>query len=214
MAGYRNRQGIPSCGRKRRNELVKTKTLKVASWNVRTLLDNNPNLLRRRTALIAAELACYDIDIAALSETRLPGAGSLTEVGEGYTFFWQGLPSEQHRIHGVGFAVRTSLLSSIPSTPEGINERLITWRIPLAKSQHATLLSAYAPTLPSEEQAKDTFYNCLHEALQRIPPTDKIVLMGDMNTTHGQNSTHGRHERENWFTTPSKGRGTWSSRSR
>ena len=66
-----------------------------------------------------------------------------------------------------------------------INERLITWRIPLAKSQYATLLSVYAPTLPSEEQAKDAFYNCLHETLQSIPTGDKIILMGDMNARVG-----------------------------
>ena len=46
----------------------------------------------RRSALVASELRRYDIDIAALSETRLPDEDSLTEVGEEYTFFWKGLP--------------------------------------------------------------------------------------------------------------------------
>ena len=36
---------------------------------------------RRRTALIACELARYNIDIAGLSETRLPEEGSLVEMG-------------------------------------------------------------------------------------------------------------------------------------
>jgi len=36
-----------------------------------------------RTALIAAELHRYNIDTAALSETRLSDEGSLTEVGGG-----------------------------------------------------------------------------------------------------------------------------------
>ena len=52
----------------------------VASWNVRTLQDTGLGA-RRRTALIACELARYDIDIAALSETRLPDEGSLVETG-------------------------------------------------------------------------------------------------------------------------------------
>ena len=60
----------------------------VASWNVRTLLDTGLGA-RRRTALIACELARYNIDIAALSETRLPDEGSLVETGTGYTFFWR-----------------------------------------------------------------------------------------------------------------------------
>ena len=41
----------------------------------------------RRTALVARELGRYNIDIAALSETRLANEGCLTEVRAGYTFF-------------------------------------------------------------------------------------------------------------------------------
>jgi len=36
---------------------------------------------------VACELSRYDIDIAALSETRLVEEWSLNEVGGGYTFF-------------------------------------------------------------------------------------------------------------------------------
>ena len=57
----------------------------VASWNVRTLQDTGLGA-QRRTVLIACELARYNIDIAALSETRLPDEGSLVEMGTGYTF--------------------------------------------------------------------------------------------------------------------------------
>ena len=44
----------------------------------------------RRTALIALELERYGVDIAALSETRLSGEGSIVEVGAGYTFSGRG----------------------------------------------------------------------------------------------------------------------------
>ena len=48
------------------------------------MIDNtdNPDRPHRRTALIAHELGRFDIDIAALSETRLSGEGSLTEGGK------------------------------------------------------------------------------------------------------------------------------------
>jgi len=95
----------------------------------------------RRTALIAAELHRYNIDIAALSETRLADEGLLTEVGGGYTFFWKGLPADSPRIHGISLAIRTSLLQRLPETPVAIDERLMTLRIPLAKGRHMTLLS-------------------------------------------------------------------------
>ena len=110
--------------------------LKLGTWNIRTLQDpstNDGNRPPRRTAIVANELRRYDIDIAALSETRLPDEDSITEVGEGYTFFWKGLPKESPRIHGVGFAIKTSLLAKLPEGPTGINERLMTWRIPLIK---------------------------------------------------------------------------------
>ena len=42
----------------------------------------------RQTALVAKELSRYDIDIAALSETRFALNDSL--VDNGYTFFWSG----------------------------------------------------------------------------------------------------------------------------
>ena len=46
---------------------------------VRTLLDLNNDRARRRTALIAKELSRYNIDKAALSETRFADAGELHE---------------------------------------------------------------------------------------------------------------------------------------
>src|SRR4029434_7207220 len=80
------------CGRNRRK---KSQNLKLATWNVRTLLDSYGRTERphRRTALMAAELRRYNIDIAALSETRLLDEGSLIEEGSGYTFFSKGYPS-------------------------------------------------------------------------------------------------------------------------
>jgi len=51
----------------------------------RTLLDGD-NRHERRTAVIAHEQARYDIDIAALSETRISGSTQFEEVSAGYTF--------------------------------------------------------------------------------------------------------------------------------
>ena len=64
----------------------------------------------------------------------------------------------------------------------------MTLRIPLEKNHYATLLSVYAPTLPSDSESKDSFYQALHEALLRIPKSDKILLLGDFNAQIGQDS--------------------------
>ena len=94
---YRIQWDHHSCGRNNYN-------LNVATWNVRTLLDNceQSNRRERRTALVSLELKRFKIDIAALQETRRAGTGQLTEHGGGYTFYWQGRPEGQPRMHGVG----------------------------------------------------------------------------------------------------------------
>ena len=74
------------------------------------MLDNaRADRPERRTALVAKELARYNIDIAALSETRRAEKGELTEPGGGYTFFWSGRNTDERREAGVGFAMKTHL---------------------------------------------------------------------------------------------------------
>ena len=50
---------------------------------------------RRRSALVARELARLDIDIAALSEIRFVEKGSLREGEAGCTLFWSGRNKER-----------------------------------------------------------------------------------------------------------------------
>jgi hypothetical protein len=80
--------------------------INVASWNVRTLL-NDTCTDYRRTAVIGRELSRHNIDIAALCETRISGIDQeLVELGAGYTFFTTGKPVTEPRLHGVGFAIK------------------------------------------------------------------------------------------------------------
>ena len=75
------------------------------AWNVRTLLDRDASSRsKRKTTLVARELGKYQIDIAALSETRLAEEGSIAEPKGGYTFFWRGKAKDkdEDRIHAVG----------------------------------------------------------------------------------------------------------------
>ena len=162
-------QGNHTRGRKKYkiNSSIKQSPLVVASLNVCTLHDIGLEA-RRRTALIACELARYNIVIAALSETRLPDEGSLVEIGTGYTFFWSGLPTVARRIRYVGFAVRTELLRSTQESSIAIDERLMTFRLPLAKIRFSTFVSVYSPTLFSSDDVNDRFYDTLYFTLRRI----------------------------------------------
>ena len=94
---------------------------------------------------MAAELNRYNkiIDTAALCETRLADEGSLTEVGDGYTFFWKGLTSDFQRIRGLGFAIRVKSITRLLHNV-AINERLMTLRALLVKSRFMTIICTYA----------------------------------------------------------------------
>ena len=76
-------------------------------------------MMPQRTALITRELACYHIDIYALSETTLT-EGLIAKPKGGNTFFRKGKAENKDRIHGV--AIRTTLLHQLPVLPAYINE--------------------------------------------------------------------------------------------
>ena len=137
MSANRGGLVIQYCGR--------NDTINIRTWNVRTLQDNDKQL-EQRTAIIGRELARYNIGIAALSETRLPNESQLEEKGAGYTFFWIGKPSNDHRQAGVGFSIRTSYLCHIDTPPKGISARLVTMRIRFSGKNYATIVSD-APTM-------------------------------------------------------------------
>ena len=92
-------------------------------------------------------------------------------------------------MHGMGFAIRSTLASKLPEAPVGLNERIMFLRIPLTRNRYATLISCYAPTLTSSEEIKDQFYEQLDNLLASIPRHEKIILLGDFNARVGKNHT-------------------------
>ncbi|XP_061714014.1 uncharacterized protein LOC133522360 [Cydia pomonella] len=136
----------------------------------------------RKAAVISMELHRLNISIAALQETRLPDEGSLREAQ--YTFFWRGKGTDAVREHGVGFAVRSDLLKAIEK-PLGVSERIMMLRVN-TNSGYITLISAYAPTLTSADEAKDRFYEQLHETVRRVKSSDRLYVLGDFNARVGQ----------------------------
>ncbi|BHF67756.1 hypothetical protein SprV_0301078500 [Sparganum proliferum] len=162
-------------------------SLTLAARNVRSLLDNpRSNRPERRTALVPPELARYKVDIAALSETRFSEQGQLEEVGAGYTFFWSGRPRTERRDAGVAFAIRNDIVGRLPSSPQGINDRLMSLRLPLRRGgKFATIISAYAPPMTSPDAARDKFYENLHALLATVSNADKLIVLGDFNARVG-----------------------------
>ena len=155
-----------------------------------TLLDrDDADRPQRKTALVGKELARYNIDIAALSETRLAGKGKLYERGSGYTFFWSGRGSEERREAGVGFAVNTALVGKLAGPPNGVNDRRMTMKLPLSFGRkHLTIISAFAPTMTNLDEVKFKFYEELHSAIAAVPKADKLIILGDFNARVGSDN--------------------------
>ena len=136
----------------------------------------------RKSKAIDLELHRLNVDIAALQETRLLEDGSIRE--RNYTFFWKGKEADHKREHGVGFAVKNSLLGFIEQ-PTGGTERLLKLRLCTAKGV-ATFICAYAPTLKGTSEEKDQFYDELNNILEETPNSDVIYILGDFNARVGK----------------------------
>ncbi|XP_068674690.1 craniofacial development protein 2-like [Montipora foliosa] len=163
-----------------REQAPKHMQLTIGSWNVRTLMENtNTDRPERRTALVARELSRYNIDMAALSETRRAGEGQLTEPTGG-SFFCSGRNEEDRRVAGVGIAIKKRL---------GINERLVTLQVPLKYGRSLTLISVYAPTMTNSNDIKDKFYEDLDATISSVPKPNKLLVLGDFNARVGHDHT-------------------------
>ena len=44
---------------------------------------------------------------------------------------------------------------------------------------HATIVSAYAPTMTNPDEVKDKFCDDLDSVISAAPRTDKLILLGD-----------------------------------
>ncbi|KAK1877051.1 Craniofacial development protein 2 [Dissostichus eleginoides] len=93
-----------------------------------------------------------------------------------------GKAKDEHSTHGVGFAVSNKLVQEF-DTPVGVSERIISLTLKQSASP-IHLICAYAPHT-SEAAVKDQFYESLAGVLNKIPPEDCVMLLGDFNARVG-----------------------------
>jgi exonuclease III len=164
------------------------KQLFIGCWNVRTLLDVGSQSLTIRT------LHEYRVDIACLSEVRLPGTGSrriLVPGAESSYWLYHSGPKDASGQHGVAIAVSANANKALISwTP--VSQRLATARFK-GHPFNISVIAVYAPTLAADSHVKDDFYEHLQAIVNQIPRRDILVIAGDWNARTGPCDDNTRH---------------------
>ena len=92
---------------------------------------------------IASELGRYDIQIsAALSETHFAREGQLFEIGTEYIIFWSGRSEDERSQAGLGFVIKSDVFAK-HKPPRGVNDRLLTLRLPLSGKHFVGRMQEY-----------------------------------------------------------------------
>ena len=78
--------------------------------------------------------------------------GLQKEVGAGYNFFWSRRKSEEKCEAGVGFAIKKEPVGKLSGLPKGISDCLYTLDFLCQTIKHATIVSAYAPTMTNPDE--------------------------------------------------------------
>ena len=156
-------------------------------WNVRSLKSTETQSLTIRT------LSDYNVDIACLSEVRLPHSGRKTipvpNSDTTYEMYWSGV-SDNSGLHGVAFALSRKAHASLLEW-EPISSRLA--RIRLRGSVfNITIFCVYAPTNDASDATKDEFYGTLQVHKSRVPTSDMLIFAGDWNARPGHNDEYSR----------------------
>lgn len=155
------------------------KITKIATWNVRSLLQCG------KLDNVKMEMRNYEIDILGISEMKWPDAGD----------FW----SEDFRIIHTGSAGNnTTGVGIILSKPPGqkvkgyiqISDRIIMVKISSTPTD-MVIMQVYMPTSGHAEEEIDTIYSQINEALQSVKASENLIILGDWNAVVGKGEEQG-----------------------
>ena len=165
----------------------RTGELNVATWNVHSL-----SLTGHRGAghaeVLLQKCKVLGCDVIGLQETRRPGRAEFGAAG--YRVFCSGVDGSTGRAgqHGVGLAVKESIIREATWTQELTNERLMSMTFNLTgKSNAITFVVGYGPTdtVSNTRQQKDVFWADLKSAVSRVPSSDYLFILIDANARTG-----------------------------
>ena len=158
----------------------------MSTWNVRSL-----SLTGRRGAghaeVLLQKCKVLGCDVIGLQETRRPERTEFATAE--YRVFCSGVDGNSGRgQHGVGLAVKESIVREATWTQELTNERLMSMTFNLTgKSNAVTFVVAYGPTdtVSNTREQKDVFWADLESGVSRVPSSDYLFFLTDANARTG-----------------------------
>lgn len=153
----------------------KMTTLKLATWNVRTMLQAG------KMEEIAGEVQKYGMDLVALQEIRWVGNGRIRK--RGYDLFYSG-PEIRTGQAGTGFIISSEMRKNFIGF-EPLGDRLCKIRFK-GYFRNISIISAYAPTEDASDEEKSVFYSNLDKACNKVPKYDVLLILGDFNAKIGK----------------------------
>jgi endonuclease/exonuclease/phosphatase family metal-dependent hydrolase len=134
---------------------------------------------------LAEEIANTQIEILALQEVRWPGKGQINK--KDYIFYCSGTKEKTGQA-STGFLIMKKILKHIISF-ELHNECLCKIRVK-GKYNNITLKNAYTHTEDKTEDIKEQFYDDLQSMVDKVPKSDIIIILGDVNAKLGKESAY------------------------
>ncbi|KAG5602032.1 hypothetical protein H5410_033402 [Solanum commersonii] len=155
--------------------------LRVRSWNISSLTGKSIELVKI--------LKKRKINIVCVQETRWIGAKA-RDV-DGFKLWYSGGSRDRN---GVDILVDGNLREQVVEVRR-INDRLMMAKLVIGGCT-LSIISAYAPQVGLDEEAKKLFYEDLDEVVRGIPNTKKIIISEDFNghigaTSNGFDDVHG-----------------------
>ena len=126
---------------------------------------------------LAKEIAKTQIEILALQEVRWPGKGQIKNTIYSTTV---GLRRKQAKQAQVSYSWQKYIINF-----ELHNKHLCKLRVK-GKYNNITLINAYAPTEDKTEEIKEQFYDDLQYMVDKVPESDLMIILGDVNAKLGK----------------------------
>ncbi|KAK3698846.1 hypothetical protein RRG08_028701 [Elysia crispata] len=147
---------------------TRRKSMKIATWNVRTLYQEG------KIENVIKEMDRMNLNIVGLAETRWTGA-AVAKVDNKVLIFSGGSTHER----GVGILFDESIEKSLKSWCP-VSDRVVVAKF-AGKPLDMGIVQVYAPTSTAEEEEFEQFYEDLDKAMKCLKSQDIKIIMGDFN---------------------------------